>query len=141
MRPTDIRIREVAFSFEDFDYRTPLKFGGVPVSQVTLLNVTMAVETAAGNMSEGFGSMPLGNVWAYPSKDLAYADTLLALKESARPLAELYEHSKLAGHPIEITHTLESEFFARAGSVPKLATTPNTSPCSLTPGLRGQVHQ
>ena len=122
MRPTDVRIRNAEFSFEDFDYRTPLKFGGVPVSQVTLLNVTMTVETAAGKVAEGFGSMPLGNVWAYPSKELAYADTLGAMRDLAMPLAEIYSQSKLGGHPIEITHELEAEFFARAGAIPKLAT-------------------
>jgi len=122
MRPTDVRIRDAAFSFADFDYRTPLKFGGVPVTQVTLLNVTMTVETAAGKAAEGFGSMPLGNVWAYPSKELAYADTLRAMKDLARPVSEVYARSNSAGHPIEITHELEAEFFARAGSIPKLAT-------------------
>ena len=122
MRPTDVRIRDVAYSTEDFAYRTPLKFGGVPVSQVTLLNVTMTVETEAGKVAEGFGSMPLGNVWAYPSKELAYADTLSVMRDLARPISEIYCQSKYVGHPIEITHEVEPDFFKRAGEIPKLAT-------------------
>lgn len=122
MRPTDVRIRDVAYSTEDFAYRTPLKFGGVPVSQVTLLNVTMVVETVAGKTAVGYGSMPLGNVWAYPSKDLAYAETLKAMLDLARPISEIYSQVKHVGHPIEITHELEPEFLGWAGEVPKLAT-------------------
>ena len=121
MRLTDITVRGVAFGTQDFAYRTPLKFGGVPVSEVTLLNVTMTVETATGAVAAGFGSMPLGNVWAYPSKELAYADTLGAMRGLAAPLADLYSQSKIAGHPIEITHALEPDCFARAGAIPKLA--------------------
>ena len=128
MRPTDVRIRDVAYSFEDFAYRTPLKFGGVPVSQVTLLNVTMVVETAAGKSAAGYGSMPLGNVWAYPSKELAYDDTLRAMRELALPISLIYARAKVAGHPIEITHELEADFFAVAGAIPKLATLVVASP-------------
>ncbi|HVL14978.1 MAG TPA: hypothetical protein VM529_20575, partial [Gemmata sp.] len=62
MRSTDITVRNVAFTFEDFGYRTPIKFGGVALDKVTILNVTMDVETAAGKRATGFGSMPLGNV-------------------------------------------------------------------------------
>ena len=112
----------MTFGFEDFRYRTPLKFGGVPVSEVTLLNATMTVETAAGKIAEGFGSMPLGNVWAYPSKELAYADTLRVMRELARPISKIYSQVEHAEHPIEITHGVEADFFTCAGEIPKLAT-------------------
>ena len=55
MLPTDVRIRDVQFSYEDFLYRTPIKFGGVSLDRVTLLNVTLAVETAAGQVASGVG--------------------------------------------------------------------------------------
>ena len=42
-RPTDIRIEQVEFSYEDYLYRTPIKFGGVALDRVTLLNVTCLV--------------------------------------------------------------------------------------------------
>ncbi len=110
MRPTDVRIREVGFGFEDFRYRTPLKFGGVPVTEVTLLNVTMTVETASGGVAEGFGSMPLGNVWAWPSKEWTYAQTLDGLKRIAVRMAHIYGVGAPTGHPIRITHELEKVF-------------------------------
>ena len=110
MRPTDVRIRAVRFGFEDFRYRTPLKFGGVPVTEVTLLNVTITVETGTGVVAEGFGSMPLGNVWAWPSKELTYAQTLDGMKKIAISVSTLYGECALVGHPIRITHELEKAF-------------------------------
>ena len=41
-----IRIEEVRFSYEDFRYRTPYRFGAQTVDRVTLLNVDCTVRTA-----------------------------------------------------------------------------------------------
>ena len=76
MRPTDIRIEEITHSYEDFLYRAPIKFGGTAVDRVTLLNVECRVGTAAGKTARGFGSMPLSNVWAFPSRVLDYETSL-----------------------------------------------------------------
>src|SRR5438874_1649350 len=54
MRPTDVRVRDVSYAFQDFRYRTPIKFGGVALDRVTLLDVTMTVETRAGKTATGF---------------------------------------------------------------------------------------
>ena len=62
--PHDIRIREVTSEIESVVFRTPLKFGGRVVENADLLNVTVIVERADGHLAEGFGSMPLGNIWA-----------------------------------------------------------------------------
>ena len=80
MRPSDIRVRDVAFSYEDYNYRTPIKFGGVALDKVALLNVDVVVETRSGKVSSGFGSMPMGNVWSFPSRVLSYDQTLDAMK-------------------------------------------------------------
>lgn len=110
MLPTDIRVKQVDYSYEDFAYRTPIKFGGVALDKVTLLNVTMTVETVSGKVATGFGSMPLGNVWAWPSKVLNYGATLNAMKQATRMLCELYRGNTSVAHPIRITHDLESRF-------------------------------
>ncbi len=73
---TAIRIDDIRFAYEDFRYRTPIKFGGVALDRVTMLNVHCRVSTRAGQSAAGFGSMPLGNVWAFPSKQLTYDDKL-----------------------------------------------------------------
>src|SRR5262249_18899238 len=64
---TDIRIVEVQHRFEDFLYRTPYQFGGRTVDRVTILNVDCRVRTGDGKESWGFGSMTLGNAWAFPA--------------------------------------------------------------------------
>src|SRR6266566_5002723 len=89
--PTSIRITDVAFEYEDFKYRTPIKFGGVAVERATLANVTCHVETTSGKRAQGFGSMPLGNVWSFPSKVLSYDDTLSAMKALTQEIAALYQ--------------------------------------------------
>ena len=54
-------------------------FGGTAVDRATVLNVTCTVETRASKVGKGFGSMPLGNVWSFPSRRLTYDDTLAAM--------------------------------------------------------------
>jgi L-alanine-DL-glutamate epimerase-like enolase superfamily enzyme len=111
MADTDVRIKDVAYSYEDFRYRTPIKFGGVALDKVTLLNVTMTVEpVGTGKVARGFGSMPLGNVWAWPSKTLKYDDTLAGMKrftEQVKTAYRWYVDYVVAGHPIRISHDLE----------------------------------
>src|SRR5437764_5873480 len=86
---TDIRLKNVDFRFEDFRYRTPYKFGGVPVDRATLLHVNSVVEDRNGRSAKGFGSMPLGNVWSFPSKLLDYETTLGAMKTLAERISRI----------------------------------------------------
>src|SRR5947209_981906 len=108
MRPTDIRIEAVSHSYEDFLYRTPIKFGGIAVDRVTLLNVQVRVRTVAGKTATGFGSMPLGNVWSFPSRVLSYDETLAAMKTLAERVSRLFGDCTEVGHPIDLSHALET---------------------------------
>src|SRR5260221_157250 len=74
-----IRIEEVSHSYQDFLYRTPIKFGGRSLDRVTIIDVTCVVSNG-GRTAKGFGSMPLGNVWSFPSKTMSYDVTLGAMK-------------------------------------------------------------
>ena len=62
----EARIVAVDHQFEDFAYRTPYQFGGRSVDRVTMLNVNCRVRTGGGAEAWGFGSMTLGNAWAFP---------------------------------------------------------------------------
>jgi L-alanine-DL-glutamate epimerase-like enolase superfamily enzyme len=117
VKPTDVRIEEVAFAFEDHLYRTPIKFGGVALDRVTLLNVECAVRTGAGKSARGFGSMPLGNVWSFPSRRLGYDDTLAAMKALTERVARLTGDYRESGHPIDLTHALEPAYLRAADEV------------------------
>ena len=78
--PHDILVDEIKISYEDFLYRTPIKFGGNVLDRVTLQNVHCTVHNRAGKVAHGFGSMPLGNIWSWPSHVHTYAQTLAAMK-------------------------------------------------------------
>jgi L-alanine-DL-glutamate epimerase-like enolase superfamily enzyme len=113
-RPTDIHVEEVTFSYEDFLYRTPIKFGGTALDRVTLVNVGCRVRTAGGRTARGFGSMPLGNVWSFPSRRLSYHETLAAMKALVDRIARLVADYRESGHPIDIALALEPAFFQAA---------------------------
>ena len=116
-RHTDIRIDAITFDYEDHRYRTPIKFGGVALDRATTLNVHAAVRTEAGKPARGLGSMPLGNVWSFPSKVLSYEDTVTAMKRLAERIARITADYHEPGHPIDINHTLEPEYLEAAAEV------------------------
>src|SRR5438874_4702787 len=112
MRSTDITIADVSYDYEGYRYRSPIKFGGMVLDRVTILNVRLTAETRSGKVAAGFGSMPLGNVWAFPSRKLSYDDTLGAMKELAAAFWETVEEFTDSGHPVELGHELERRFLA-----------------------------
>ena len=59
-RSTDMRIEDISCAYEEFIYRTPIKFGGIALDRATNLNVTCVMRTVSGRVATGFGSMPLG---------------------------------------------------------------------------------
>ncbi|MBL8795106.1 MAG: hypothetical protein JNM56_14450 [Planctomycetia bacterium] len=113
-RSTDVGIASVEHGYEDFQYRTPIKFGGVALDRATILNVRCQVRTHGGQTAVGFGSMPLGNVWAFPSKALKYEQTLAAMKDLVERIARLTRDCTETGHPIDLNWTLEPLYLKAA---------------------------
>ena len=136
--PAGIRIREAGVGYEDYMYRTPLKFGGIVSDRVSVLNVNCVVEAPGGRTARGFGSMPLGNVWSFPSKTMPYPRTLEAMKTLAGRIATITGAYRETGHPIDINVALEPEYLKAASEVsralsltepiPKLCTLVTASP-------------
>ncbi|HEV3260202.1 MAG TPA: enolase C-terminal domain-like protein [Gemmataceae bacterium] len=116
-RLTDIHIQDISYRTEDFRYRTPIKFGGVALDRATILNVDCVVQTVNGRVAAGFGSMPLGNVWSFPSKVLSYDATLGAMKALAERIAHITADCKEIGHPIDLNGALEPAYLEAAGEV------------------------
>ena len=131
-KPTDIRISEVQISFENHLYRAPIKFGGVALDRVTLLNVECEVLARDGKSARGFGSMPLSNIWAFPSRVMNYDLTLRAMTTLAERCAVIAGEHDGFGHPVDLGVELEEHFLTEAEQVsselqlahpiPKLAT-------------------
>jgi L-alanine-DL-glutamate epimerase-like enolase superfamily enzyme len=115
--PTDIRIAEIQHAYEDYVYRTPYKFGGRVVDRVTLLNVRCRVTTRNGKTAWGFGSMTMGNMWAFPSRAMSYDTTLDAMKTLAERIARLGAECTEVGHPLDLAHVLEPEYLKAASEV------------------------
>jgi L-alanine-DL-glutamate epimerase-like enolase superfamily enzyme len=128
-----IRIEEIRFSYEDFRYRTPYRFGAQTVDRVTLLNVDCTVRTGAGRVARGFGSMTMGNAWSFPSKTMAYDTTLGAMKALAARIAIITGGYREAGHPVDINCALEPEYLRAASEVTKELTLAEPIPklCTL----------
>jgi L-alanine-DL-glutamate epimerase-like enolase superfamily enzyme len=114
-RPTDIRIVGVDYAFEEFTYRAPYQFGGRTVDRVTILNVTCRVRTTTGIESSGFGSMPLGNAWAFPAAP--HDQGLAAMKALAAELRARTAACDDSGHPIDLFVALEPEYLRAAARV------------------------
>jgi len=113
-KPTDIRIEDITYSYQDYTYRVPIKFGGTELDRATILNVNCVVRTVNGRTSKGFGSMPLSNVWAFPSHTMPYETTLGAMKALADRIAKITRACKESGHPIDLNVLLEPEFLKAA---------------------------
>ena len=129
-RASDSRIVEVGHTFEDFQYRAPYQFGGRSVDRVTILNVTCRLRGGDGRESWGFGSMTLGNAWAFPAA--THDAGLGAMKALADALNPVTADCDEKGHPIDLFRVLEPQYLKAAAAVsqaqalpvaiPKLAT-------------------
>src|SRR5713226_3963309 len=132
-RRTDIHIEEISYQFEDFLYRTPIKFGGVATDRVSILNVECTVKTVGGKPAKGFGSMRFGNVWSFPSRVMSFDETMGAMKALAERLARVVAGYKEAGHPIDLTWALEGTYFQAASDLSEQLNLPEKIPplCTL----------
>jgi L-alanine-DL-glutamate epimerase-like enolase superfamily enzyme len=132
--PLDMRIESVETFEESYAYRTPIKFGGSIVDRVTLLNVRLRARNRAGREAEGFGSMPLGNVWSWPSRRLGYDGTLAVMRRLAGRIRAITAECRDYGHPVELNHHLEPVWLKAAAEMespepaPKLAVLVTASP-------------
>src|SRR6059058_5568058 len=116
-KPTDIRIQSVKTETERIAYRAPIKFGGRVVTDAVLVNVTIEVETKGGKRGAGFGSMPMGNVWAWPSNAVTPAQSLEAMLEFVKRFEQVVADYREAGHPLDITRALAEQHKAIAAEV------------------------
>jgi len=132
-RDSDVRIASVSVEYEQHRFRTPLKFGGAIMSHCVIPNVRIRVERPGGRSAEGFGSMPLGNVWAFPPRYVPPDQSLEAMKRLTEAVAGVVRAHREWGHPIDLGTQLHPECFRRADEISrdmKLAS-PIPKLCSL----------
>ncbi|GAB4158037.1 MAG: mandelate racemase/muconate lactonizing enzyme family protein [Planctomycetaceae bacterium] len=117
-KSSDVRIVEARCSFEQVPFRAPLKFGGRVVDSSWLINVEVDVVTHDGRESAGMGSMPIGNVWAWPSTTLSPDETETAMKAFAEQVVELANAYPSYGHPVDITYQISGEYYHLGKTLP-----------------------
>jgi len=86
------------------------------------------VDVVNGKTSKGFGSMPLGNVWSFPSKVLDYDATLEAMKVLAERIARIAADCPESGHPLDLAWNLEPVYLQSAAQVSKELRLPEPIP-------------
>ena len=108
LRNFDLRLRT-----ESYDYRTPMKFGGRVVTDVTLLSADCDAESGVG-AARGLGAMTMGVTWAWPTGAKSSGDAvtddekLEIVLELAERIKDGYLQSDQSGHPLDICHRMNS---------------------------------
>ena len=103
-RPTDVATIAATFGVEPLPYRAPLKFGGRIVASGEVMNVGLRVETPSGKEASGFGSMPVGSVWAWPTDKVSTERAAEAVKLLAGRIAFAVADIPGYGHPLDVIH-------------------------------------
>ena len=109
-KPTDIRVVDANISFDPCPLRMPLKFGGRVMSDSRLVNVEFTVENGRGEHATGFGSMPVGNLWAWPSRVVDPEQTEQAMMDFAERTLKLYGLIPDLGHPVDLVYYVSAEY-------------------------------
>lgn len=127
-KTSDISLKSIDIEIQQFQYRTPMKFGGRVVESVDLLNVQIAAEDKKGSSAVGFGSMPLGNTWGWPSQICDSVQTLAAMRALAHEIQEDLGGLDHTGHPLEIGHEFLAELATSADRVRQKLEIPESIP-------------
>jgi len=110
MQSSDLARFEISVETANFGYRTPMKFGGRVVREVTLLTATCEAELRSGARSTkqnlGLGAMTMGVAWAWPHPTLADTTKLEIVVALAMRLAVAISGNQLSGHPLEICESM-----------------------------------
>ena len=126
---TDCVIKHASCHTVEIQYRAPIKFGGRVVRDATLLEVEIEVETRDGRRGVGRGSMPLGNVWAWPSTTCSTEQTLRAMIDYGTRAVELASSIRTdAGHPLQLTTDLAQQRQELAAQIAQSLSLPETLP-------------
>lgn len=116
---TDIRIKEAYCSFEPITFRAPLKFGGRVIDKSFLINVEIIVENKSGKHAKGNGSMPVGNVWAWPSDKVSTDQAEKAMSTFTERVCDLATLYPEYDHPLDIVYKLSGEYAHLGKTIPQ----------------------
>ncbi|TWU10363.1 hypothetical protein Pla52o_56450 [Novipirellula galeiformis] len=84
-----------------YDLRSPIKFGGRVVSDMTVVSVDCDAETVSSR-ALGLGSMTMGVTWAWPDPSIAEPVKLEILVELVHRIAAAFSDNAITGHPLDL---------------------------------------
>lgn len=110
-KATDMCLKSASVSFDPLPFRIPLQLGSRVVEKSTLINVEVVVESRDGKRhATGYGSLPLGNVWAWPSESVTAVQTEAAMKAFAEEVVELASLCRESEHPVDLVYHISAEY-------------------------------
>ncbi len=114
MPKSDLREFELQLRTETYAYRTPMKFGGRVVTDVTILTADCPASSGLGS-AMGLGSMTMGVAWAWPVAKrtdgslMSDDDKLQVVLELANRLCAAMNNNDQSGHPLDVCHRFVAE--------------------------------
>lgn len=99
---SDIRVVEIEPRFEDYQARTPLKFGAQVVPACTFFRCRVTVENRRGETADGWGGIFLMDFWAFPSPCVPHEQRVEAMKQVALRYCQLMAASRDFAHPLDL---------------------------------------
>lgn len=109
-KPSDVAVVETDIEFVPLSFRAPLKFGGRVLTETDIVNVRARVRSRDGKEGVGLGSMPLGNVWAWPSSVTDATQSAEAMRRVATAIAREARSLTQPAHPLELVHELSQRY-------------------------------
>ncbi|QDT65311.1 enolase C-terminal domain-like protein [Calycomorphotria hydatis] len=125
---TNARIVDVTINLEPVPFRMPLKFGGRVVDQTQLINATATLEGTDGSTAIGFGSMPVGNIWAWPSAVVDATTAESAMIKFSQTVANTAGTLGDSAHPVELMWKLMGTYTELAEQVASESQLPEPLP-------------
>ncbi len=91
-----------------FEYRSPLKFGGRVVRNVTVFRAAITLEDKARKKTaHGIGEMTMGTAWAWPSSQMSPEQVLKTILVLAERITEAATKLDPAPHPLHLATQLK----------------------------------
>ena len=108
-KSTKIAVIEAECEKFPFVYRSPLKFGGRVVKDVTVFRTTVTLEDKGKKKTAfGMGEMTLGSAWAWPSKLLTPEQVLRTVIALAERIVQSVTELEPAAHPLFMSQQLKA---------------------------------
>nr|MCU0709030.1 hypothetical protein [Pirellula sp.] len=105
---TKVSVVEAESEKFPFAYRSPLKFGGRVVNDVTVFRATITLEDKGKKKTaHGIGEMTMGTAWAWPSTQMSPEQVLRTILVLAERITAAATKLDPASHPLHLAAQLK----------------------------------